>query len=639
MAFNTVDGRAEYTATGGQTIFTFTFKIYTTDNVKVYLTPTGQNPDDTADLLTETTDYTVIINGDNGGDVTLVSGATAGDSVTIIRDLAVDRDYEYQANGDLTAADLNGDQDYQTYLLADGKLDISRCFQLPKSVQGVNVEVPTPEALKVFRWNATADGIENVTVGENEVYVNTLHVDTITDLLSVNTSLYGNVNAKGYNSANDGGGGPFNWDATIDKSTANGITRIDPSVSIANQGTGTGFGCWVRPDSTINIKMAGAVGDGTDSTSAFVKAATLNIPILVLPGIYLLSSDITGNFYSFGGVEIVGKSISNLYDLKNLSDGTVGRITQPISSLDLQNGFDFKGTGSITYEQPSDLNYIDRYGNWQTAPADGNGAFGEYGLVNAVGSTNLFLNSDVGVTQVITVLNATVYTMYFLDGAGTITLSGADTSVISGGIENYVTFTTTSTTLTCTVSGQADRVQLEKLSFPTPYISTGGAPVTRDPMNIYYPANGNVPDLTKGATYLVELVPEFIATGALRHIMSIYKDSNTILQVYFNTVGSLSVLYKNITQLTSSVDVGDVSNTIVKVAVRFTETKIEEFYNGVLVNTLNATIPYPDIYDANVSLGSRSPTNSANDLPAQFISDKWYPRALTDQEILLAHGA
>ena len=319
--------------------------------------------------------------------------------------------------------------------------------------------------------------------------------------------------------------------------------------------------------------------------------------------------------------------------------GSVGRITQPLSSLDLQNGFEFKGVGSVTYDQPSDLNYIDRYGNWKTAPASGTGAFGEYGIVNAVGSTNLFLNSDVGVTQVITVADATVYTMYFLDGAGTITLSGADTSVISGGIENYVTFTTTSTTLTCTVSGQADRVQLEQLSFPTPYISTGGTSETRDPMNIYYPAAGNVPDLTKGATYLVEFMPEFTATGAIRDIMSIYKDTNNYVKVYFNTAGSLGALYRNVTLVSSAVYIGDVDNTLVKVAVRYTATTIDTFYNGTLVNTLNVTVAYPNIYEEYVSIGSRDPISSSEDLPAQFISDKWLPVALTDEEILLAHGA
>lgn len=161
MAFNTAEGRAEYTASGGQVLFTFTFKIYTTADILVYLTPAGQTYDDTTDLLALTTDYTVVINGDNGGDLTLVAAASAGDRITIVRDLAIDRTTDYQTGGDLAADTLDADQDYQTYLVGDRKLQIDRCFQLPKSVQGVSTSVPTPDPGKLIGWNDAGDAIEN----------------------------------------------------------------------------------------------------------------------------------------------------------------------------------------------------------------------------------------------------------------------------------------------------------------------------------------------------------------------------------------------------------------------------------------------------------------------------------------------
>jgi len=54
------------------------------------------------------------------------------------------------------------------------------------------------------------------------------------------------VIVTGYYSDGDEGGGIFFWDETVDKSTANAGTIVDPSVSLANQGTGVGLGCWVR---------------------------------------------------------------------------------------------------------------------------------------------------------------------------------------------------------------------------------------------------------------------------------------------------------------------------------------------------------------------------------------------------------
>ncbi len=164
MSFNTSPGRAEYTAAAAQTLFTFTFKIYDTSDIKVYLTPAGDTPDDTADLLTETTDYSVSINGDNGGTVTLVTGATLNDSITLLRVLPVDRDVEYQQNGDLTAATLNEDQDYQTYLILDGALSInSRTMILQESVQGVSSEMPIPQEYAFLQWATDGTHLQNQT--------------------------------------------------------------------------------------------------------------------------------------------------------------------------------------------------------------------------------------------------------------------------------------------------------------------------------------------------------------------------------------------------------------------------------------------------------------------------------------------
>ena len=103
-------------------------------------------------------------------------------------------------------------------------------------------------------------------------------------------------------------------------------------------------------------------------------------------------------------------------------------------------------------------------------------------LLTEPASTNLFLNSAVGVTQNITVTAAQSYTIYFLSGAGTITLSDAATQVVSVSdleYSNAYTFTAATTTLTCTVADVANLVQVENLSYPTSYIVTTGATASR----------------------------------------------------------------------------------------------------------------------------------------------------------------
>ena len=160
MAFNPTEGRAEYTASAGQTIFTFTFKIFDTSDIKAYLTPAGSDPDDTSDLLTETTDYSIVINGDNGGDLTLVAAASVGDKVTLVRELPVDRTIEFQKSGDFDADVINSDQEYQTYLVQDSKVDLDRTFRIPDTAQGFDTTITTLVSDGYFKVNATGDGVE-----------------------------------------------------------------------------------------------------------------------------------------------------------------------------------------------------------------------------------------------------------------------------------------------------------------------------------------------------------------------------------------------------------------------------------------------------------------------------------------------
>ena len=115
MSFNSNPPRVEYTATASQTVFPFVFKIYADSDLVVYKTVGSAGPV----LLLLTIDYTATINGDAGGEMTLVSGADAGDVITILRDLPITRSIDYQTSGDLLADTLDEDQEYQTYLIAD----------------------------------------------------------------------------------------------------------------------------------------------------------------------------------------------------------------------------------------------------------------------------------------------------------------------------------------------------------------------------------------------------------------------------------------------------------------------------------------------------------------------------------------
>ena len=91
----------QYTATASQTVFIYDYKIYDDDEIKV------QQNDDT---LTLTTDYTVQDAGeDSGGTITLVTGATLDDTITLTGNSMIERDAVFTAGGDYLASAINGE--------------------------------------------------------------------------------------------------------------------------------------------------------------------------------------------------------------------------------------------------------------------------------------------------------------------------------------------------------------------------------------------------------------------------------------------------------------------------------------------------------------------------------------------------
>lgn len=93
----------EYYANGATTVFPYGFKVFDSSHLAVLVDGVR---------LTETTDYTVSgVDTDAGGNVTFVSAPTNGAYVQLYRAVPLRRDTDYQANGELSAADLNQDLD------------------------------------------------------------------------------------------------------------------------------------------------------------------------------------------------------------------------------------------------------------------------------------------------------------------------------------------------------------------------------------------------------------------------------------------------------------------------------------------------------------------------------------------------
>lgn len=177
------DTRAQYTASIGETNFSYPLKIFEDDNLKVYLTPNGQVPDPVIDILTLNVDYTVTGAGDTGGgDIVLVTPATAGDIITIELDIPPDRLFDYSVGGEFTGESINTQLDKITKLIQQNK-GINENRQLTYKVTDTlttgDVTLPYLEINQFWMKNASG-GLVNVTLEQNPDW-STLRTELLND--------------------------------------------------------------------------------------------------------------------------------------------------------------------------------------------------------------------------------------------------------------------------------------------------------------------------------------------------------------------------------------------------------------------------------------------------------------------------
>ena len=122
-SINAVTRRVVYTGSAGVGPYAFSFEVLSNTDVAIYKN---------AALLTLTTDYTVTINSNGTGSVTLTSAATSTDRVTIIGKRAISRTTDFVTAGDLLASALNDQLDSQIIMLQQLAEENKRTMKAPQ---------------------------------------------------------------------------------------------------------------------------------------------------------------------------------------------------------------------------------------------------------------------------------------------------------------------------------------------------------------------------------------------------------------------------------------------------------------------------------------------------------------------------
>jgi len=273
-----------YTGNGVTTSFPYTFKAFTDANVIVYHTV-----DTVQSTLTLGTHYSVTGTGvDGGGNVVMTTAPASGDEIYIRSNYSAEQLTDFDSQGGFYPDTHEDAFDKQTMLIQQLEDVQGRGLRLPLSdSSGVMPEL-SPDPLKLLRWNAAGDAVENVDITlidpdavATDILVYT--VETFAALATTPATTAGMVVCiKQHTSGGIGGGHFQDTSGTI---TNDGGTLINNTITAGRH--------WKRISYPFTIpQFWGVIGDGVaDDTVACQLAINSGAACLHWPqGVYNISA-------------------------------------------------------------------------------------------------------------------------------------------------------------------------------------------------------------------------------------------------------------------------------------------------------------------------------------------------------------
>jgi hypothetical protein len=181
-----VTRRVVYTGSAGVGPYAFSFEIIENTDIAVYKNDT---------LLTLTTNYTVTINANGTGSVTLVSAATGSDNITIVGARAVERTTDFSTGGDLFANTINEELDSEVILIQQVAESNDRAIKAPVT-DPTTIDMTLPakatRAYKLLAFDADGNPIADEHIGTNRGNWATSTVYYVRDLVkdTSNSNIY-----------------------------------------------------------------------------------------------------------------------------------------------------------------------------------------------------------------------------------------------------------------------------------------------------------------------------------------------------------------------------------------------------------------------------------------------------------------
>jgi hypothetical protein len=285
-AISNVARRVVYTNTGVGP-YSFTFEVLANTDIAVYRGST---------LLTLTTDYTVIINANGTGSVTLVVAGTG--NITIVGSRAIQRTSDYTTGGDLFASTLNTDLDSQTIYAQQVAETAERGLKAPVTdPTDIAMTLPAKDGRKgkVLAFDSTTGNpvagpaLDAVTtVIEQSTNINTV----ATNIASVNTVAgnTSNINTVAGISGNVTTVAGVSASVTTVAGISANVTTV--AGNNANVSTVAGISSNVTTVAGISANVTTVAADGTDIGLVAGSIANVNTVATNIASVNTAASDI-----------------------------------------------------------------------------------------------------------------------------------------------------------------------------------------------------------------------------------------------------------------------------------------------------------------------------------------------------------
>lgn len=275
MTLSTTAARISHTGNGSSTAFAFPYKFLANSDLKVYVAGI---------LKTLTTHYTVAGAGlAAGGTVTFATAPASGAVVMIVRDPPVTQTTAYSNNGPFPAASTETAFDKAAMIDQRSRDMISRSLRLAEGdVDGSGAYAANNNRIGnvgpgvVAGDVVTIDQITALATGTAVEFYSTKAVAEAATIESAVTWL----RTQGYTDVGDGGGALYN--------------KVVSEPAHVGKFQSQDGAWWELAETTVSIKMLGAVGDdATDNTAAFQAVVDIGLSEIVVPAGTYLTDEIT----------------------------------------------------------------------------------------------------------------------------------------------------------------------------------------------------------------------------------------------------------------------------------------------------------------------------------------------------------